>query len=101
MMADDTRQLHDSIKQDDWRHVLRLCRKDKTIVHECTEKKELPLFMAFKHEAYESAGVLMKYGAQHPSCPDNVQKCKEYVADLVKGQLYEDDYDVIDPDSEN
>jgi len=32
-------------------------------VYEVNEKKELPLFMAFKHEAYESAGVLMKYGA--------------------------------------
>ena len=70
-------------------------------MYEVNEKKQFPLFLAFRYNSHESAGVLMKYGASHPSCPENVQKCKEYVADLVKGQLYEDNYDVIDPESDN
>lgn len=100
MMADDTRFLYDSILTNDWRHVLRLVRKDRNLVFKVNEQKELPLTIAFKHEAYESAGILMKYGSPHPSCPDNVENCKEYVAALVKGHLYEADYDLASSDQD-
>jgi len=42
----------------------------------------------------------MRFGAGHPSCPENIEKCKSFIEALVKGNLYEADYD-LDPTKPN
>ena len=38
----------------------------------------------------------MRFGAPHPSCRENIEKCKSFIEALVKENLYEADYD-LDP----
>lgn len=94
MMSDDIRQLFESVRINDWQNCLRLCRKNSSMVHEINQKKQKPLYIAFKHESYESAGVLMRFGAKHLSCPENLDKVKAYMEDLVKHNLYTSEYDL-------